>query len=85
MEKEGRMNEDIGGPPSQVTYGMVGIHFLLLFRHAKSVNARSGFLNLQQMSQVPQPRRAALAVGCVSARAARDSGKSAAECYAKVY
>jgi hypothetical protein len=30
-EKGGRMNEDIGWPPSWVTQGMVGSHFLLPF------------------------------------------------------
>jgi hypothetical protein len=29
VEKGGRTNEDIGWPPSWVTQGMVGIHFLL--------------------------------------------------------
>jgi hypothetical protein len=46
VEKGGKMNEDIGGPLSQVTQGMVGIHFLLLFfRNAENVNERSGSLN----------------------------------------
>jgi hypothetical protein len=46
MEKGGRMNEDIGWPPSWVTQGMVGSRFLLPpSQKMLNEDERSGALN----------------------------------------